>query len=70
MTWGSNPSYDIVPCPWCGNDMVDNTDEWPTTHMMQCPQRGNKAVRPSVLVLLICGYAAMALLFASVLGLI
>lgn len=38
MTWGSNPSYDVVPCPWCGDDMVDNTAEWPTTHMMQCPE--------------------------------
>lgn len=33
MTWGSNPSYDVVPCPWCGTDMVDNTAEWPTIHM-------------------------------------
>jgi hypothetical protein len=39
MTWGSNPSYDIVPCPWCKVAMVDNTAEWPTTHMMECPKK-------------------------------
>jgi hypothetical protein len=40
MTWGTNPSYDVIPCPWCGTDMVDNTERLPSIHMMlHCPKR-------------------------------
>ncbi len=39
MTWGSNASYDKVTCPWCGDQMIDDADTWPTSHMKYCFKR-------------------------------
>lgn len=39
MTWGSNASFDLIPCPYCCNPMRDDMDAHPTTHMMECPKR-------------------------------
>lgn len=39
MTWGSNASYDKLPCPYCGWTMIDDSDEWPTSHMIECHKR-------------------------------
>jgi hypothetical protein len=39
MTWGSNATFQKMPCIWCGADQIDDRDEWPTTHMMRCPKR-------------------------------
>jgi hypothetical protein len=36
MTWGSNPTYDTVTCPWCKGTMKDDMGCWPTTHMERC----------------------------------
>jgi hypothetical protein len=36
MTWGSNASCDRVPCPHCGESMIDDADQWPTSHMKEC----------------------------------
>lgn len=35
MTWGSNRTFLKMPCPYCGREMVDDRDQWPTTHMEQ-----------------------------------
>jgi len=40
MTLGSNPSYDVIPCPWCGENMIDNVADGPTIHMrLHCRKR-------------------------------
>lgn len=39
MTWGSNATFDPVPCPYCGQLMVDDTEQWPTSHMRICERR-------------------------------
>lgn len=36
MAWGDSASYDKMPCPWCGAEMVDDRSNWPTTHMQEC----------------------------------
>jgi hypothetical protein len=33
MTWGSDPSYGIFACPYCGADYIDDAN--PPTHFTQ-----------------------------------
>lgn len=39
MTWGSNASYDTIPCRWCGADCVDDTDEGESSGERFCCHR-------------------------------
>jgi hypothetical protein len=38
MTWGSNPTFAVVRCRYCGQECVDDMDHGPS-HEMECPNR-------------------------------
>jgi hypothetical protein len=41
VTWGSNATGTRSICDFCGNEEVDDLDDWPyTTHHYECPDRG------------------------------
>lgn len=39
MTWGSNASFALIPCRYCGEMNVDDCDMRPTTHERSCAKR-------------------------------
>lgn len=38
MTWGSNPSFDTIPCRYCGVPQIDDQDH-ESTHEQKCTKR-------------------------------
>lgn len=51
MTWGSNASYDHMPCRYCGEDSIDDRDEGDNSHELECPQRHRTRNRLLVLIM-------------------
>lgn len=42
MTWGSNPSFAMIPCRWCYQLNCDDTSEGETKHEMRCSKRPSR----------------------------
>lgn len=37
MTWGSNATYNVIPCRFCGEDSIDDEDNGLNSHEQNCP---------------------------------
>lgn len=64
MTWGSNPSYGLFPCRFCGRACVDDRDSGLSSHELSCPDRRIAPYGTGIAAAMILGTILWILLLA------